>query len=289
MGWRPIKKTHSIDAVYWRVRLAQQLLQRHQAWIQQKDSRLRSVLPRKEAAQRVVEIGADGVVQTGDPADDQRAPAMLHYQRYFQNGELDLQLEVNGANLTVTSHSYSQWRKTSQVAHRLFSDVGTALREADVIHVSQLELEYRNVFWWDGAWRDGVLGELLRQHDRLSPKWVFEAGTVWHSDQGWVEPSHAFAQETLVERMFLQGLHGTVDNKPCPLLVVHTTLRQNAQDGQPLPLRIQDAFSNVASIDNAQNTAPNRFDDMHKRANNLLRAVLQPEVCQQIGMTQGAA
>ncbi len=214
---------------------------------------------------------------------------MLRYERYFPNGELDLQLEVSSADLTVTSRSYSQWRKTSKVVHGLFSDAGTALREANDIPIAQLELEYRDVFWWDGAWQDGVLGELLQQHDRLSPKWVFEAGTVWHSDQGWVEPSGAFAQETVVERMFLQGLHGTVNNRPSPLLVAHTTLRQNAQNGQPLPLRIQDAFSNVASIDNTQDTAQSRFEGMHDRANNMLRAVLQPDVCNQIGMTQGVA
>ena len=54
------KSAHSTDAVTWRVRLDQPLLQRHQAPIREKDARVRTVLPRTETAQKFVEIGPEG-------------------------------------------------------------------------------------------------------------------------------------------------------------------------------------------------------------------------------------
>ena len=285
MGWNPINKAHSIDAVVWCVRLDQPLLQRHQALIQQKDARVRTVLPRTETAQRLVEIGPSGVtVHTDGMAGDQNAPAMLRYERYFSDGRPELQLEVNGHDVTVVSHSYSEWSKTGGVVCRLLSDVGTALRQANDIYISQLELEYRDVFWWDGDWQEQALGELLQENEMLAPAWVFNAGRMWHSDNGKALQVDGSSDETVIERMFLQGMSGTVNGNPCPLLVARTTLRWlDAESGKPLPLRIQDAFASAMAV-GAENRAQSRLDTMHKRAVGMLRKILKPAIRQRIGM-----
>ena len=287
MGWNPIKQAHSIDAVYWRVFLDQPLVQRHQALIQEQDTRLRKVLPKIETAQRLLEIGPNGVtVHTEDALGGQNAPAMLTYQRFFPNGQLELQLEVNGQNVTVTSHSYSQWSKTGDVVRRILSDVGSALRTVDDISIAQIELEYRDVFWWDGDWHAEALGDLLQPDERLAPKWVFQAGIDWHSDQGWVVPPDGFEDETMIERMSLQGMRGTVNNKPCPMLVAHTTLRWRlGLHGQPLPLRIQDAFSALKEVGSFRKGAQDRFDVMHKRSVVMFSTVVTPKVRERIGIT----
>lgn len=284
MGWNPITQAHSIDAVIWRVRLDQPLLQRHQALIQQKDARLHKVLPRMETAQRLVEIGPSGVtVHTDGMAGDQNAPAMLKYQRYSSNGRPELQLEVNGYDVTVVSHAYSEWSKTGGVVWCLFADVGTALRQANDIYINQLELEYRDVFWWDGEWQERALGELLQQNEMLAPSWVFKAGRMWHSDNGKIVEDGS-SDETVVERMFLQGTHGTVNGNPCPLLLAQTTLRWlDAENGKPLRLKIQDAFASAMPV--GAERAQSRFDMMHKRAGDMLRGVLKPAIRQRIGMT----
>ena len=286
MGWNPINQAHSIDAVTWHVRLDQPLLQRHQALIQEKDARVRTVLPRMETAQRLVEIGPSGVtVRTDSMAEDQSAPAMLKYQRYFSDGRPELQLEVNGREVTIVSHGYSQWSKTGGVVCRLFSDVGTALRQANDIYISRLVLEYKDVFWWDGNWQEQALIELLRENEVLVPAWVFSAGRMWHSDNGKVVQVEGSSDETVIERMFLQGMGGTVNGNPCPLLVAQTTLTWlDAEGGKPLPLRIQDAFASAMAV-GAENRAHSRFDRMHKRAVCMFRTILKPAIRQRIGMT----
>ena len=288
MSWNPIQQAHSIEAVVWRVTLDQPLLQRHQALIQEKDARLRTVLPRTETAQRLVEIGPSGVTVHADGVtQDPNAPAMLTYQRYAPNGQLDLLLEVNGDAVTAVSHGYSRWSNTGGVVRRLLADVGAALRGANDVFISQLELEYKDVFWWDGVWCDGALVELLEQDEWLVPAWVFGAGPIWHSDQGKVVEVDGLAGGTAIERMFLQGRHGTVNGNPCPLLVVLTTLRWlAAEHGKPSPLKIQTAFADVAPVGAARDGAQARFDAMHERAVDMFRTVLKPPMRRRIGMAR---
>ena len=185
MAWQPLRQDHSIEAVHWRVTLLHPLGQRHQEWIRDKDKRLCTVLPRVETPRRLLEVGPKGVTVFSENAPvDQNVPALLHYQRYSTTGEVELGLEVNGRVVDVVSHSYSQWSKTGGVVNQILSDIGTALREADDLPISQLE--YKDVFWYGEAWRDGALRELLVPDGRLVPEWAFEAGSIWHADQGWV-------------------------------------------------------------------------------------------------------
>ena len=223
-------------------------------------------------------------VHTEGMAGDQNAPAMLRYERYVSDGSLELQLEVNGHDVTVVSHGYSEWSKTGGVVWRLFSDVGTALRQANDIYIRQLELEYKDVFWWEGDWQDQALDALLQEHEMLAPAWVFKAGRLWHSDNGKVVQADGSLDETMVERMFLQGMRGTVNGNPCPLLVAQTTLRWlDAEGGKPLPLRIQDAFASAMAV-GAENRAHSRFETMHERAVGMFRMILKPAMRERIGM-----
>ena len=287
MAWKPIRQDHSIEAVHWRVTLLHPLGQRHQQWIQAKDARLRTVLPRVETQHRLLELGPKGITVFSEGAPvDPNMPALLHYQRYSTTGEMELGLEVNGPVVGVVSHSYSQWSKTGGVVNQILSDIGTALREADDLPISQLELEYKDVFWYGEAWRDCTLGELLVQDGRLVPEWAFQAGPTWHADQGWVRPVDGYGNETMVERMFLQGVHGTVNDEPRPLLVMHTTLRwRPSREEQALPLKMQDAFSPLQSVGHTQKTAQDRFDVMHDRAVRMFGDVLHPTMRERIGLT----
>ena len=83
MAWHPIRQDHSIESVHWRVTLLHPLGQRHQAWIQAKDARLRTVLPRVETQQKFLQIGPSGVTVLADGAPvDQNVPAHLRYERH---------------------------------------------------------------------------------------------------------------------------------------------------------------------------------------------------------------
>ena len=287
MSWHPIRQDHSIEAVHWRVTLLHPLGQRHQAWIQAKDERLRTVLPRVETPRRLLEVGPKGVTVFSESATaDQNAPAFLRYERYFPTGEVELEMEVNGPVIAVVSHSYSRWSKMGGLVNQILSDIGTALREADDLPIVQLELEYRDVFWWDEPWHDAGLSQLLVPHERFSPEWAFRAGPLWHADQGWVVSVDGYGDETVIERMFLQGLHGTVKDEPRPLLAVHTHLRWRPVEGQQaLPLKVQDAFSTLEPVGSDRRSAQDRFDAMHERAGLMLRKVLQPDMRERIGLT----
>ena len=90
--------------------------------------------------------------------------------------------------------------------------------------------------------------------------------------------------EAMVERMFLQGINGTVNGNPCPLLIAQATLRcLDAEGGKPLPLRIQDAFASAMAV-GAENRAQSRFDVMHERAVGMVRTILKPAMRERVGM-----
>ena len=117
------------------------------------------------------------------------------------------------------------------------------------------------------------------------PVAVFQAGQLWHADQGWVVSIDGFEDETVVERMFLQGLQGTVDEAPRPLLVMLTTLRWRPPHGQQaLPLNMQDAFSALESVDRPRQTAQDRFDAMHDSAVRMFADVLHDGMRKRIGL-----
>lgn len=286
MAWQPIRQDHSIEAVHWRVTLLHPLGQRHQAWIQGKDARLRTVLPRVETPRRLLEVGPNGVTVFSNHASvDQNAPAFLRYERYFHTGEVELGLEVNGPDIGVVSHSYSQWSKTGGVVNQMLADIGTALREADDLPIVQLELEYKDVFWWDELWHDGALANLLVPQCRSVPDWAFHAGPAWHADQGWIVLPNGFEGESVIERMLLQGLPGTMNDESRLFLVVHTTLKWRPAEGeQALPLRMQDAFSALEPVGGARKTAQDRFDAMRGRAVEMFRDVLHPNMRERIGL-----
>ena len=85
MPWHPIRQDHSIEAVHWRVTLLHPLGQRHQAWIQDGDARLRTVLPRVETPRRFLEVGPKGVTVFSESAPiDQNVPAHLRYRKGTQ-------------------------------------------------------------------------------------------------------------------------------------------------------------------------------------------------------------
>ena len=286
MAWHPIRQDHSIESVHWRVTLLHPLGQRHQAWIQAKDARLRTVLPRVETQQRFLQVGPKGVTVFSDGASvDQDMPAHLRYERHLATGEVEIGLEVQGNAVSVVSHRYAQWRQTSGVVNQALADIGTALREADDLPITQLELEYKDVFWWDGKWEDDALGKLLVPHERLVPQWAFRAGPLWHADQGWVVSIEGFGDETVVERMFLQGAQGAVNDEPRPLLVMLTTVRWHPPQGrQALPLKMQDAFNALESVSHPRKSAPDRFDSMHDRAVRMFGDVLHTSMCERIGL-----
>ena len=286
MAWHPIRQDHSIESVHWRVTLLHPLGQRHQAWIQAKDARLRTVLPRVETQQKFLQIGPSGVTVLADGAPvDQNVPAHLRYERYSANGKLEIGLQVDGATVAFVNHSYTKWRETSGVVYQTLADVGTALREADDLPIVQLELEYKDVFWWDEPWQGDPLGQLLKPHRRLVPSWVFQAGPLWHADQGWVVSIDGFGDETVVKRMFLQGVNGTVNKEPRPLLVTLTTLRWRPAPGQQaLPLRMQDAFSGLASVEHPRQSAQDRFNTMHDHAIWMFRDILHATMRERIGL-----
>ena len=292
MTWNPLKANHSLDAVVWRVALSDPLIQQHQRLIEAREQRLIKLLPRKEVLQRLVELGTKGVREI--PAgleNDSNAPAMLIYGRCAPNGQLELQLEVNGPTLTVVNHNYSRWEKTNRVVRSLLADVGASLREVKHIPIAQLELVYKDVFWWDATWRDGALGELLQPSERWAPAWIFKAGSFWHSDNGMVVEVEG---EAMVERMLLQTQDGTVDTKPCRLLVVESIVKWlgSTQQGYTSPMNIQFAFANTAAPDSDESDvsdesgAQARFDIMHQRAAHMLRTVLRPNMRERIGMTR---
>ena len=140
------------------------------------------------------------------------------------------------------------------------------------------------MFWWEGDWQDHALAELLQAHEMLVPAWVFNAGRLWHADNGKVVPADGSPNEAMVERMFLQGINGTVNGNPSPLLIAQTTLRWlDAEGGKPLPLRIQDAFATAMAV-GAENRAQSRFDVMHERAVGMVRTILKPAMRERVGM-----
>lgn len=287
--WHPIKPKHSIESVCWRVVTLQPLVQRHQKLVIDNDTALRGEMPRVEVSQRFLEVGPAGQVNYSDSEHDamgEHVPAFLRYARHTRDGQVESVLEASGQSISVVNHQYSRWEKVSEDAYRALSFFCDALgKSGDPLHVAELELEYKDAFWWEGTWRKDALAELLSHECGFVPQRAFQGGHhTWHAEQGWIVKQPLFGHEEMVERMFMQGLIGTVDNKPKPVLVLHTTLRWCPGSGvRHLPLTLQDALDGEkeASI---RNTAPQRFKVMHDRALRMFEGALTQPVRDEVGL-----
>ena len=77
-----------------------------------------------------------------------------------------------------------------------------------------------------------------------------------------------------------------MNDEPRPLLVMLTTLRWGAAEGQrALPLKMQDAFTTLKSVEHPRQTARDRFNAMHDRAVRMFRDVLHTSMHERIGLT----
>ena len=273
MSWHPIKGASALDSVVWGVELGEPLVKRHQDLIQKADAKIMCSLPSKSVGVQVqVKMSPSGAVSTGS-SDGPDHPARLTYARVGPSGVPELQMDLNGQILTVTSRSYDRWDNDKAKVLDLFNIVASALLDEQDIPLIQLELAYKGVFWWDGDWRSGVLSELFNGgNSKLTPDWIFDTNSSWHHDLGEVVDHDG---EHIIERLSMQCLEGRVDEQQRRMVVMDTTTRWLGKVvGQPLPVGIHGAFDasgdGLASVFDAERC----FDIMHDAAKAMVNAVL---------------
>ena len=275
MTWHPIKAPSALDSVVWSVALEQPLVQRHQRLIEAHESEILPSLPAKSVGAQVqVQIDpASGQVSVGS-ANDADRPAGVTYTRFGANGIQELQLDISGQRLAVTSRNYDRWVSVKDSVLSLFRIVSKALFRAADIAINHLELTYKHVFWWEGDWQPGALEGLLSQGDpRLTPDWMFAANSFWHHDLGEIVVVNG---EHMVERLAFHCVDGNVDGSQRRMVVMNTTTRWLGKVvGQPLSVGIHGAFQ-------AQGSGAERcFDTMHDAAERMFTTAVATDMRKQ--------
>lgn len=276
MTWHPIKESSALDSVVWSVALGQPLVQRHQRLIEAHESEILPLLPAKSVGAQVqVQIDpASGQVSVGS-GNDADQPAGVTYTRFGANGVQELQLDINGQTLAVTSQNYDRWLNVKDGVLALFRIVSRALFGTADIAINHLELTYKDVFWWEGDWRPGALGGLLSQGDpKLTPDWMFAANSFWHYDLGEIVVVNG---EHMVERLAFHCVDGTVNGARRRMVVMDTTTRWLGKEvGQPLHASMHGAFQ-------AQKDGADRhFDTMHDAAKRMFTTVVAADMRKQL-------
>ena len=272
MTWHPIKESSALDSVVWSVALGQPLVQRHQKLIEAHESEILPSLPAKSVGAQVrVQVDPkSGRVSMGS-GNNTDQPAGMIYTRFGANGVQELQLDINGQTLAVTSRNYDRWMNVKDGVLNLFRIVSKALFAAADIAINHLELTYKDVFWWEGDWRPGALGELLSQGDpKLTPDWMFAANSFWHHDLGEIVVVNG---EHMVERLAFHCVDGNVGGAPRRMVVMDTTTRWLGRVvGQPLPVGIHGAFEAKGF------SAERCFDTMHDAAKRMFTTAVAADM-----------
>lgn len=283
--WHPFRENDAIESVSLRVVTSQGLSQLHQRAIQADDAEILNLMPKKSLVQGFFAAGPDGVKCSNSEDDPAfaNAPACMEYAK-INDGNIESQLDVKADAISVTKHLYTGWDSVREFAHKVFSFVGKGLGAVDTLHIAALELNYKDVFWCDSAWCDGVLEELLVRNSGYVPNRAFkEKRPIWHSEQGWILEQPVFPGEEMVERVFMQGVQGVVDEKAAPVVILHTILRWSSVDvRQHLPMTMQTAFHD----DSEGNEARSRFNAMHARALSNFQRALTPSMLERVGIKE---
>lgn len=276
MTWHPIKHSSALDSVVWSVALGQPLVQRHQKLIEAHENEILLSLPAKSVSAQVqVQIDtASGQVSVGS-GNNADQPAGVIYTRFGAEGVKELQLDINGQTLAVTSWNYDRWANVKDGVLALFKVVSKALFSAADIAINHLELTYKDVFWWEGDWQPGALEGLLSQGDpKLTPDWMFAASSFWHHDLGEIVVVNG---EQMVERLALHCVDGNVDGAQRRMVVMDTTTRWLGKVvGQPLPVGIHGAFETQGF------SAERCFDTMHDAAKKMFTIAVAEDMRKQL-------
>lgn len=261
MSWQPVKGSSALASVVWGVVLSDPLVQRHQELIEASDAEIKRVLPAKSVAvQAKVEVDpATGAVKVGSGASDPDQPAGVKYARVEPNGSNQLEMSIDGSSLIAISQRYNGWCNAKCEVLQLFGMVERALRVEPGPPLHQLELQYKDVFWWDGEWSDGALADLLNQDPKLTPAWIFGTGSFWHHDVGEIVSRD---DENIVERLAIHCMERPFDGQRRRTVVMDTTTRWLGMGSDQPLVSIHGAFERYG-------VAERCFEIMHDAAKDM--------------------
>ena len=281
----PAPKAHSIQKVEWVVLLADALLHRHMRLFQDRDARMRKVLPRRNIPDRVWAITDGSPPRQQDASEADGLPAHLTYEGVQRDGSLDMRLAIEGGRVSVERHTYSTWKDSSKVVNQIFGDVSSSLRDVPAVAVAELSLQYEDVFWWSGEGQADVR-QLLQAGAKSAPEWVFDTGHEWHVDQGWHVPRRNLPEGAkCIERVALHAITHKVEERDRFCVAIITSVRwQPPQHTDSTKWTLQRMLAHAAPADAPDDTAAQVFNDLHVRANQAFGTVLTPAISDRIGL-----
>lgn len=289
--WEPIGATHpapekhSIQKVEWGVLLVDALLHRDMRLIQDKDARMRKVLPKRNIPDRVWAITDGSPPRQQDASEAEGLSAHLTYEGVQRDGSLDMRLAIDGRRVSVERHTYSTWQDSSKVVNQIFGDVSSSLRDVLDVAVAELSLQYEDVFWWSGEGKADVR-QLLRAGAKSAPEWIFGTDHEWHVDQGWHAPRENLPDGAkCIERVALHAVTARVGGRDRFCVVITTSVRWlPPQRANSTKWTLQRMLAHAAPADAPDSTSEHLFNDLHERANQAFGTVLTPTILDRIGL-----
>lgn len=145
------------------------------------------------------------------------------------------------------------------------------------------ELTYENMFVWEGQGTRPEPRETIR--DAYIPE-AAEGGMEWHNSQGWIVDPRG---KRILERFQVAGVEAmSVQDPRITKMAIRVTVTVMWGLGAKKKiLDLRNAFRNVHAVDGSTPDGKAMYDEMHKRAHELLRGLITEDMAGRIGLPKG--
>ena len=269
MGFKPLKQQHAIAEVVFGVTLARPWEPRELAQIEAGHEAWREVLPRMSKVQSQQLLLND---QTGLPSLLPQ-PGLV-FESFQPNGEVAWRLACQANTMFLNCLVYSRWAEVWGKAREIMAQVAAVGMEEHEQGVLNLQLQYIDIFEWDGPIESYDSRELVREDsDFISNKIAAgNIGHLWHHYSGWFETWDEPTPGKILNRVHIDAVE-TDDGKP--FVRFDAVLRKDFVS----PLSVATLVQGPTVVDEI-------FTTLHEKNKNLMADYLTGQVLRLIGIVK---
>lgn len=271
MAFQPKAGEHAVVEVVFNATLENHIAPKDMEVLAKSHDRFKSELPRLNRSQTV-----ELFLGEGPPPPNLQIPvptAGVMFERIKPDGTLEWRLNVSSNSLTVNCLAYTRWGEVWPRACRHMAEAARIVGGGNQ-RVTNLTLQYIDIFEWHGTEEPYDIGLLLRVGTGAVPSDIGKRGVLWHLHQGWFNFSNLPYPGRQLERVHLDAV---LDEQSNPIVKVDTLIRADLEQ----PLSNSDLFRQNGAV------AEKMFSYLHDRSKEVFSDFLTEDAAKGIGLNVG--
>lgn len=194
------------------------------------------------------------------------------FESFQLDGEVGWRLTCQGNTLFLNCLVYTRWSEVWATAREIMAKVAQIGIDERDQGVQNLQLQYVDVFEWEGRTDEYDSRELLRAGSTFLSAQVTagEVGHLWHHYSGWFESQDEPVPGQVLNRIHIDAVE-SIEGKP--LVKFDATLRKDVVS--PLP---------IAAIVHGPSLIDEVFSSLHEKNKALMAEYLSDQTLEKIGL-----